>query len=608
MNLLTPSTSTRRTAARLALLTTALCVLVGAAAPAALAQSDGVTATLVAARASFASTDRVVVRLTLENSGDAAVGLLRWLTPEDGVVAPIFVVERDGVPVAYTGRIAKRRTPTEADYVFLAAGASVTWEVDLTDAYDFSVTGTYTLLYDVASPALLFAGATDSAITSNPLQLFVAGHAHPAPVASAAKIAAATSTFVGCTSGEQSTIVAARAAAVTYSTDADAYLQAATVDAHYTTWFGAFNATRYATVATHFTNILSRLGANPMGFDCSRTDCDATTYAYVFPSDATYTVHLCDTFFGSPVTGTDSQGGTLVHETSHFTPIADTDDWAYGQDDAMALAISNPARAVDNADNHEYFAESSVPAPTPTPAATPTPTPTSSGNGFVPPDENTAKCELGVAKQLSKLAACASKCQVKLTDASVKNKPFDDDACEDGTGKPTSCRAAFDAASTKLLGSGTCPACLDAGTQDGVADQTMQFVELYNGSIYCAGTVPFGGDDTGFIPPDADTAKCESGVANALRKLAACVAKCDAKQADALAKGKSFDVNACRSGAGKPTSCRAAFDATSAKLLAGGACPACLDAAAQSGTADAVTSLVAAQKPSLYCAGITPLP
>ena len=88
MHLPTPSTSTRRTAARLALLSTAICVLVGATAPAARAQSDGVTATLAAARTSFASGDRVVVQLTLENSGDAAVGLLRWLTPEDGVGAP----------------------------------------------------------------------------------------------------------------------------------------------------------------------------------------------------------------------------------------------------------------------------------------------------------------------------------------------------------------------------------------------------------------------------------------------------------------------------------------------------------------------------------------
>lgn len=56
-------------------------------------------------------------------------------------------------------------------------------------------------------------------------------------------------------------------------------------------------------------------------------------------------------------TGTDSRAGTIVHEQSHFTVNGGTDDHVYGQSGAKSLAISNPANAVDNADNHEYFAE-----------------------------------------------------------------------------------------------------------------------------------------------------------------------------------------------------------------------------------------------------------
>jgi len=41
----------------------------------------------------------------------------------------------------------------------------------------------------------------------------------------------------------------------------------------------------------------------------------------------------------------------------HFTAIAGTDDWAYGQANAKALAISDPIKALNNSDNHEYFAE-----------------------------------------------------------------------------------------------------------------------------------------------------------------------------------------------------------------------------------------------------------
>ncbi|HSN85774.1 MAG TPA: M35 family metallo-endopeptidase, partial [Thermoanaerobaculia bacterium] len=55
--------------------------------------------------------------------------------------------------------------------------------------------------------------------------------------------------------------------------------------------------------------------------------------------------------------GTDSKAGTLVHEASHFTVVAGTSDYAYGQTACKNLAISNPTNATRNADNHEYFAE-----------------------------------------------------------------------------------------------------------------------------------------------------------------------------------------------------------------------------------------------------------
>jgi peptidyl-Lys metalloendopeptidase len=57
------------------------------------------------------------------------------------------------------------------------------------------------------------------------------------------------------------------------------------------------------------------------------------------------------------MTGTDSKGGTLVHEMSHFNVVASTDDWVYGQSGAASLAINNPSQAIDNADSHEYFGE-----------------------------------------------------------------------------------------------------------------------------------------------------------------------------------------------------------------------------------------------------------
>jgi hypothetical protein len=51
------------------------------------------------------------------------------------------------------------------------------------------------------------------------------------------------------------------------------------------------------------------------------------------------------------------QGGTLIHESTHFAKLAGTDDHAYGQKGAKTLAVEDPDTAIDNADSHEYFAE-----------------------------------------------------------------------------------------------------------------------------------------------------------------------------------------------------------------------------------------------------------
>ena len=93
--------------------------------------------------------------------------------------------------------------------------------------------------------------------------------------------------------------------------------------------------------------------------DCS---CNDSYYAYVYPS-APYKIYVCNAFWSAPLTGTDSKAGTLVHEMSHFNAVAGTDDHAYGKTAAGNLANSNPTKALDNADSHEYFAENTPALP-----------------------------------------------------------------------------------------------------------------------------------------------------------------------------------------------------------------------------------------------------
>jgi peptidyl-Lys metalloendopeptidase len=135
--------------------------------------------------------------------------------------------------------------------------------------------------------------------------------------------------------------------------DAEGYMHKKSLGARYSGWFGTIDAARSTTVARHFMAIRDGFANKPVTVDCG---CNEAYYAYVYPNQP-YKIYVCRAFWNAPMTGTDSKGGTLVHEMSHFTVVAGTDDWAYGQGAAAALAVDYPERAIDNADSHEYFGE-----------------------------------------------------------------------------------------------------------------------------------------------------------------------------------------------------------------------------------------------------------
>jgi len=79
-------------------------------------------------------------------------------------------------------------------------------------------------------------------------------------------------------------------------------------------------------------------------------------FAYVHPHDPKK-IFLGGAFANAPDMGSNSKAGTLAHEMSHFTVIAGTEDYAYGEKDCHALALADPERALNNADNYEFFLE-----------------------------------------------------------------------------------------------------------------------------------------------------------------------------------------------------------------------------------------------------------
>ena len=350
---------------RLFVFALALVLLVSAFAGAggANAAPAGLTVRISADKATIGAGESALVTVTVSNNSKRAAKVLKWFTPYEGVEEPLFSVMRDGQAVAYTGALYKRPAPTAADYASLKPGQSFTRTVDLGAYYDLSKSGNYSIQYNVASWNLhsekgnLLNGA--ASLSSNKLELAIQGRASTAVREIAPAAVTGSTTFTKCTTTQQTNLNAARSQASTYSANSLAYLTAGTQGLRYTTWFGVFDATRYNTVKTHFTAISNAMDTAPVTFNCG---CKKKYYAYVYPNQP-YTIYLCSVFWTAPMTGTDSKAGTLIHEMSHFYVVASTNDWVYGQAGAKNLAITDPAKAITNADNHEYFAENTPSQP-----------------------------------------------------------------------------------------------------------------------------------------------------------------------------------------------------------------------------------------------------
>jgi len=297
--------------------------------------------------AAFRADARVLVEVTFTNDTDRPIRLLTWGEgAADMLEDDLFAVTVDGASVRYIGPHYKRPPPGDADYTTIAPGDSLSRTADISDLYDLTRTGTYSVHYTdghAATGARRASGAVDVRVAGRPL---------PRRDDQAPRIGGVS--YVKCTVTQQSGVLEALQASSVMADGAASYLNGAPSGTpRYTKWFGAFSDARWSTAKSHYGAIKDAIDTKPVQFDCG---CKKTYYAYVYP-DSPYKIYLCKAFWAAPVSGTDSRGGTLIHELSHFTAVAGTDDHVYGQTGAASLAASDPTQALNNADNHEYFAE-----------------------------------------------------------------------------------------------------------------------------------------------------------------------------------------------------------------------------------------------------------
>src|SRR5437867_6564299 len=110
---------------------------------------------------------------------------------------------------------------------------------------------------------------------------------------------------------------------------------------------------------------------------------------------------------------------------------------------------------------------------------------------------------------------------------------------------------------------------------------------------------PFGGDDSGYVPPNRSVAKCEQQVARSLASFDRCALTCNDRAAKAAFKGRPIDLPACTQTGAR--SCRGRYDRASARMAQTGRCPACLSPAAQGLLADGAAARFEQAAAAIHC-------
>eukprot|EP00579_Thalassiosira_antarctica_P000127 CAMPEP_0201868906 /NCGR_PEP_ID=MMETSP0902-20130614/2607_1 /ASSEMBLY_ACC=CAM_ASM_000551 /TAXON_ID=420261 /ORGANISM="Thalassiosira antarctica, Strain CCMP982" /LENGTH=509 /DNA_ID=CAMNT_0048394307 /DNA_START=41 /DNA_END=1571 /DNA_ORIENTATION=+ len=381
-----------------------------------------VTLTISSSKAAFAADESVLIDVTLKNNDpQKPARILDWVVPcdaeddtaeNDTMSTPtemsFFNIKTMGDRAAkYTGALFKRAKPVEKDYKILKPGDQISCTIDLGKYYEFAAASddnNYEIKYSVASLQLSnpdnngnAVGQQVESLDSNTLAVKIDARDSPSRGHAlrdrnlrqrSRGLQTGGTTFNRCTESEQSDLIQARSLALDASTEVVDHLtgvrqgSSSSECPRYDEWFNSYSSSRHNQLEVGYEEIRARLDDADVLFDCK---CKKQYYAYVYPSSP-YDIYLCRAFWSAGMAGTDSKLGTVIHEMSHFTVTANTDDFTYGQSSCRNLADSNPGNAINNADNHEYMAENTpnlacetgtpVPPPTNFPTTPPTKFPT----------------------------------------------------------------------------------------------------------------------------------------------------------------------------------------------------------------------------------------
>jgi len=308
-------------------------------------------------------TQKEGTRFIFSVSSDSRAEVLTWGSPLEaepfGAILFDLLQNGESSTCSYSGPVYRYAFPAPLSaFVTILPEEPIFVEFDLANYFICSPGETYQVVMKLAEHALqgIILPHNVHLVVENTVSITWPAESRPKFAQSHLEVSAsAANKFTNCNSGEQGNINVAVPAAITQSKNGGTCMNRGQSSCTLaTTWFGACSAADFNFVKTTLANVQNRLTSFGINAYCNPSGCKAGVYAYVYPTDATYTVYLCSVFWSQP----SERAETIVHEESHFKTLGGTNDYAYGQPACKNLAKTNTFQATHNADNVCYFAAS----------------------------------------------------------------------------------------------------------------------------------------------------------------------------------------------------------------------------------------------------------
>ena len=321
----------------------------------------------------------------MRNNGKQDYSVLKWRTPLDGLRSDCLTVNTNGKKLRYDGVYMKRSAPGPDQYLLVKPGQTVSSTFDISDAYDMTKAGLYSMVVDTYLEYVMGSVIKKPVIQSNIVHLksssvsyeIVDGSFMKRTLGQRARslersneIHEESLTREGLDvefdrRGEESNEIKysiqggskalrdeTEVAILAANTKIKSAIQDITNNPQRAKiWFGK----TFMKARKVFLDMKRKSAQTEMIYIFDGEYCKKSVFAYTYLGSQE--IFLCKAFNeAETLVGFDTKAGIVIHELSHA--LSYRDDVTYGTESCKKLAKRKAKKAVKNADNYEYYVES----------------------------------------------------------------------------------------------------------------------------------------------------------------------------------------------------------------------------------------------------------